>query len=145
MSDNENLVHALRAAVLRWNRAITAFGAENGLGDTDIRALIALLDRERAGTPATPGTLAAELRLSSAACTALVDRLTASGLVRRAPDPGDRRRVRLVVTPAAKHLGEAFFVDLLTPLRATASELSPTEAAVVSRFLAALPDPDVSP
>lgn len=87
MSDNEHLVHALRAAAQRWEREIAAFGARHGLGGTDVRALVALLDLERAGAPSTPGALAAHLHLSSAACTALVDRLTAAGLVERAADP----------------------------------------------------------
>ncbi|CAM3895335.1 MarR family winged helix-turn-helix transcriptional regulator [Tsukamurella ocularis] len=141
MSENEHLVHALRAAALRWERAIAAFGARHALGDTDVRALIALLDLERADAPATPGALAAELQLSSPACTALVDRLTASGLVERAPDPADRRRVRLLVTAHARLLGEQFFHDLIGPIRAAAAGLSPAEAQVVQRFLASAVTP----
>ncbi|MGV7688487.1 MarR family winged helix-turn-helix transcriptional regulator, partial [Mycobacterium kansasii] len=71
MSDNDHLVHALRAAAQRWEREIAAFGARHALGGTDVRALVALLDLERAGTPSTPGALATQLHLSSAACTAL--------------------------------------------------------------------------
>lgn len=137
MSDNEHLVHALRAAAVRWEAEIAAFGARYGLGGTDVRALIALLDLERAGAPATPGALAAQLQLSSAACTALVDRLTGAGLVERGPDPDDRRRVRLLVTARAHEIGEGFFADLLSPIRAAAATLSPAEAQVVGRFLTA--------
>lgn len=141
MSDNEHLVHALRAAALRWEREIAAFGARHALGDTDVRALIALLDLERADAPATPGALAAALRLSSAACTALVDRLTAAGLVERGPDPDDRRRVRLLVTPGARRLGEDFFGDLIGPIRVAAAALTPAETEVVRRFLASAVTP----
>ncbi|TWS20148.1 MarR family transcriptional regulator [Tsukamurella asaccharolytica] len=141
MSDNEHLVHALRAAALRWEREIAAFGARHGLGGTDVRALIALLDLERAGAPATPGTLATELLLSSAACTALLDRLTAAGLVERGPDPDDRRRIRLHVTAGARRLGEEFFGDLIGPIRIAAAALSPTEAEVVKRFLTSAVSP----
>ncbi|KXO93975.1 MarR family winged helix-turn-helix transcriptional regulator [Tsukamurella pseudospumae] len=135
MSDNEHLVHALRAAAVRWDDEIAAFGARHALGGTDVRALIALLDLERAGESATPGVLAGELGLSSAACTALVDRLAAAGLVGRAPDPADRRRVRLTVTDRARTLGEGFFRAFLGPIRAAAAALSPAEAQVVARFL----------
>ena len=137
MSSNDHLVHALRAAALRWEREIAAFGARHGLGGTDVRALVALLDLARAGAPATPGALAAELQLSSAACTALVDRLTAAGLVERSADQDDRRRVRLLVTAHARDLGERFFAGFLGPIRAAAAALSPEEAQVVGRFLAA--------
>ncbi|ADG78444.1 Transcriptional regulator, MarR family OS=Tsukamurella paurometabola (strain ATCC 8368 / DSM/ CCUG 35730 / CIP 100753 / JCM 10117 / KCTC 9821 / NBRC 16120/ NCIMB 702349 / NCTC 13040) OX=521096 GN=Tpau_1826 PE=4 SV=1 [Tsukamurella paurometabola] len=141
MSRNEHLIHALRDAALRWNREIAAFGRVNDLGETDIRALIALLDLERAHTAATPGALAAQLGLSSAACTALVDRLVASSLVERAPDAADRRRVRLVVTDSARRLGEDFFAGFLGPLRSAAAGLDAEEAAAVQRFLAAAVQP----
>lgn len=141
MSDNEHLVHALREAALHWNREITDFGRRHGLGDTDVRALIALLDLERAQAPATPGVLGSRLHLSSAACTALIDRMTAAGLVEREPDPADRRRVRLRVTASAKRLGESFFNGFLGPQREAAAQLSPAEAAAVHRFLAAAVSP----
>ncbi|NMD56116.1 MULTISPECIES: MarR family winged helix-turn-helix transcriptional regulator [Tsukamurella] len=141
MSDNDHLVHALRAAALRWEQEIAAFGGRYDLGTTDIRALIVLLDLERADAPATPGALAGELQLSSAACTALVDRLAAAGLVERGPDPGDRRRVRLLVTSRARDIGEGFFARFLGPIRAAAAALTPDEAAAVARFLASAVTP----
>ncbi|GAA1073401.1 MarR family winged helix-turn-helix transcriptional regulator [Tsukamurella spumae] len=141
MSDNEHLVHALRAAAVRWDDEISAFGARHALGGTDVRALIALLDLERAGAPASPGVLAGELALSSAACTALIDRLAAAGLVERAPDPTDRRRVRLAVTDRARELGEGFFGAFLGPIRAAAAALSAADAEVVARFLASTNPP----
>lgn len=137
MSRNEHLIHALRAATVHWNRRIATFGRANELGDTDVRALIVLLDLERAQSAASPGVLAHRLDLSSAACTALIDRLAASALVERTADSADRRRVRLVVTESAKRLGEAFFEDLLGPLRSAAAGLTDDEAAAVHRFLAA--------
>lgn len=141
MSDNEHLVHALRAAALCWEREIAAFGTRYGLGGTDVRALIALLDLERADAPATPGVLAGALQLSSAACTALVDRLTAAGLVDRGSDPDDRRRVRLLVTARAREIGEGFFAAFLGPIRTAAAALTPDEAAAVARFLASAVTP----
>ncbi|MET9328546.1 MarR family transcriptional regulator [Tsukamurella sp. NPDC003166] len=141
MSDNEHLVHALRAAAVRWDDEISAFGARHALGGTDVRALVTLLDLERAGESATPGILGSHLGLSSAACTALVDRLAAARLVARTPDPTDRRRVRLAVTDRARTLGEGFFGAFLGPIRAAAAALSPAEAEVVARFLASTNPP----
>ena len=39
----------------------------------------------------SPGQLAADMRLSSGAMTNRLDRMEAAGLIRRLPDPGDRR------------------------------------------------------
>ncbi len=48
----------------------------------------------------TAGDLAAQSGLTSGAVTGVIDRLERAGYVRRVSDPGDRRRVKLEVTPA---------------------------------------------
>lgn len=60
-----------------------------GLGPTDYQAS-SVLDLDG---PMATGNLAEELALSPSATTRVVDRLIASGLARRVPDPADRRRV----------------------------------------------------
>ena len=47
----------------------------------------------------TAGTLAAESGLTTGAVTGVIDRLERAGYARRVPDPADRRRVKLEVTP----------------------------------------------
>jgi DNA-binding MarR family transcriptional regulator len=47
----------------------------------------------------TAGELAAEAGLTSGAVTGVIDRLERVGFARRAADPDDRRRVKVVVTP----------------------------------------------
>ena len=47
----------------------------------------------------TAGELASEAGLTTGAVTGVVDRLERVGYARRAPDPADRRRVKLEVTP----------------------------------------------
>src|SRR5262245_29900394 len=47
---------------------------------------------ERNG-PMTAGELAEQTGLTTGAITGVIDRLEQAGFVRRAPDPGDRRRV----------------------------------------------------
>jgi DNA-binding MarR family transcriptional regulator len=68
------------------------------LHPTDLRALIALLDGERAGEAMTPGRLGPCLHLSSPAVTALLDRLEGTGFAGRERDPSDRRRVLLAAS-----------------------------------------------
>jgi DNA-binding MarR family transcriptional regulator len=46
------------------------------------------------------GELAVEAGLTTGAVTGVIDRLERAGYARRVPDPGDRRRVRIEVTPA---------------------------------------------
>jgi DNA-binding MarR family transcriptional regulator len=88
---------------------ITAFRASGNLDDafdnlaaerlgvsrTDLHCLNAI---ENAGG-LTAGQLAAAVGLTTGAVTGVIDRLERAGFARRIPDPGDRRRVKLEVTP----------------------------------------------
>ncbi len=81
-----------------------------GLNRTDTRCLdiIERLDRVSAGQ------LAAEAGLSTGAVTTVLDRLERAGYARRAPDPSDRRRVLVELTPGARQM----LRDLFAPLAA---------------------------
>ena len=129
------IVHLLRALTVSLNLSAARFAADNGMHPTDLRAVIDLLDAERAGVAATPGWLGESLGLNSASVTALLDRLERLGHVRRERDASDRRRVRLVVTPAAKRLGWAYFGPLIARLLDTMKGYGDDELAVVERFL----------
>lgn len=76
-----------------------------GVNTTDSRA-IDLIDQ--AGR-ITAGDLARELRLSTGAVTAIVDRLEKAGYARRVADPDDRRRVLIEVTAKVQRLSEEIF------------------------------------
>jgi DNA-binding MarR family transcriptional regulator len=54
----------------------------------------------RHGDCNSPGELSSELELSSGAMTNRLDRLEEAGLVRRVPDPDDRRGVKIELTEA---------------------------------------------
>lgn len=84
-----------------------------GLGATDLYALN-ILELSGAMTPSELGTRAG---LTSGPTTRLIDRLEQAGYVRRANDPGDRRKVIIepiaqpadldkVLTPARRKIGE---------------------------------------
>jgi DNA-binding MarR family transcriptional regulator len=66
-----------------------------GVNRTDLHCLNAI---ENAGG-LTAGELARETGLTTGAVTGVIDRLERAGYARRVPDPGDRRRVKLEVTP----------------------------------------------
>ncbi len=111
------------------------FADLHGLGRTDVRALVAVMDAARAGEPLTAGGLGAAVSLSSASVTALVDRLERAGHVHRVRDPADRRRVVLEMTESAMAAGGAFFGGLQRDLVDAMAHYSDEELAVVRRFL----------
>jgi len=79
-----------------------------GLNRTDTRCLdiIERLDGVSAGR------LAAEAGLSTGAVTTVLDRLERAGYARRVPDPGDRRRVLVELTPGARRQLRELFAPL---------------------------------
>lgn len=82
--------------------------------------------------------LAGALNLAQSAASALVQRLERAGFVRREPDPGDARAVRLALTDK----GEAARAQAAQRARrfnaALARGLSPAELALVSAWLSRL-------
>ncbi|WP_406210783.1 MarR family transcriptional regulator [Kitasatospora sp. NBC_01560] len=132
------LVHLLRGLTVELDLFGAEFAGRHGLHPTDLRALIHLLDAARAGTVVTPGRLGEALRLNSAGTTGLIDRLERLGLIRRERDPGDRRKVRLLVEDRATALGQAFFGSLITDLVATMGRFDAAELATARRFLLAV-------
>lgn len=129
-------VHLLRAVTVQLDLLGAEFAARGGLHPTDVRALIHLLDAGRAGIVATPGWLGAQLGMNSAAVTALVDRMQRLGLVDRARDAADRRRVLLTVTERAMELGWTFFGPLIARLVGVLDGYGDADLEVIRRFLA---------
>ncbi|GEL47241.1 MarR family transcriptional regulator [Cellulomonas hominis] len=64
-------------------------------GDFDV---LATLRRSGADRPLSPSALSATLMLTSGGMTQRIDRLERAGLVRRSPDPADRRALRVSLT-----------------------------------------------
>jgi DNA-binding MarR family transcriptional regulator len=69
--------------------------ARLGVSRSDLHCLNAIEN----GGGLTAGQLAQQAGLTSGAVTGVVDRLERAGFARRVPDPGDRRRVKIEVTP----------------------------------------------
>jgi DNA-binding MarR family transcriptional regulator len=111
------------------------FAELHGLGRTDVRALVAIMDAARHGQALTAGSLGAAVDLSSASVTALLDRLERVGHVRRVRDPADRRRVGLELSDTALAAGGAFFGALQRDLLQAMAAYSDAELDVVRRFL----------
>ena len=94
----------------RVTRAVEEVLGEHGLavGEFDVLATL-----RRSGEPheMTPSALARVLMLSPAGMTNRIDRLEASGLVARRPDPADRRSSWVVLTAEGRSLVDAAVTD----------------------------------
>ena len=121
--DVEALVDRIHSISRRIRRAMEATLAEYGLSHAEWDVLVQL----RLAPPphvSSPGALAEHCDLSSGGMTSRLDRLEQAGLVRRLPDPDDRRGVVVQLTDegrdawdaAASVQGrkEAFFASALT-------------------------------
>lgn len=83
------------------------------------------------------GELGRQLRLSTGAITALSDRLARAGYLTREPDPRDRRRLLLSLTPYGQKTGQENLEPVLEGVRQLASALTEEERGTVARFLQA--------
>ncbi|MGZ0146761.1 MarR family winged helix-turn-helix transcriptional regulator [Kribbella sp. WER1] len=132
------LVHRLRDVALKLELAIADFARTTGLHATDVRALVRLLDAERAGVGATPSWLAKQLGMTSQATTAVIHRLESAGHVERVRSRSDGRSTHLQVSDSAVELGWQFFGPLLNRMTAATAQLSSTEQASTKHWLTAM-------
>jgi DNA-binding MarR family transcriptional regulator len=132
--DDLELVRTRTRVLLREGAGIGSRTAERTAGPTTDRRALQVLDA-LSGEVLTPGRLAEEVGLSPAATTALVDRLTAAGLVERVRDLPDRRQVRLRLTGTAQQLGAELLRPWARRIDRAAARLDPQEASVVARYL----------
>ncbi|GAB3320070.1 MarR family transcriptional regulator [Geodermatophilus aquaeductus] len=136
--ERAELALLLRRLTVELDAVGERFAKPHGLGRTDVRAVIAILDATRRGEPLTAGGLGAAVGLSSASVTALVDRLERAGHVHRVRDPADRRRVVLQMSEASMAAGAAFFGGLQRELVAAMDGFSDADLHVVRRWLTAM-------
>jgi len=79
--------------------------------DTTIARFDLLAQLDRAPKGLTMGELSLRLMVTNGNVTGLTDALLREGLVSRAPEPGDRRSLRIRLTQAGKQ-----FFDAMTPV-----------------------------
>lgn len=85
---------------------------------------------------ASPIGIAQRLGITRAVVTGLLDRLEERGMIQRAPDPHDRRRLRILPTPAGLAAGERLGRTVTSQL---AAQLAAADAADLAALTAALP------
>lgn len=91
----------------------------------------------RSGSPyaLSPGQLAAQTMVTSGTITNRVDRLEARGLVRREPDPDDRRGVRVLLTEDGQFHVDGAITDLLDSEREILGGISSEESKQLAQLL----------
>jgi DNA-binding MarR family transcriptional regulator len=108
--------------------------AGHGLSPTSL-GLLGALDR---ADGLSHRELAAELDLTPATLTPVVDALDAAGSIRRARDPGDRRVVRVSITPAGRARLRAVSAEVAAGMRAALPAPLPEHADPVRAYLGAV-------
>ncbi|HEU4737597.1 MAG TPA: MarR family transcriptional regulator [Solirubrobacterales bacterium] len=128
----EGLIAAFRASG-NQDSAFENLAAERlGVNRTDLHCLNAI---ENAGG-LTAGELAAEAGLTSGAVTGVIDRLERANFARRVPDPADRRRVKVEVTPEFYARAEQIWGPLAAEWEASlTNDFTAAELTRITEFL----------
>jgi DNA-binding MarR family transcriptional regulator len=130
----EGIVDRIGGIDRRIKKSLETTLAEHGLTREEWEVMCKL---RHCGDPyrRSPGALAAQLELSSGAMTNRLDRMERAGLVRRLPDPDDRRGVIVELTEEALERCEAAVSTQARREAFFASALSRTEQQQLNGLL----------
>lgn len=106
-----------------------------GLNVVDFQTYGVLL---RNGSPMTPGQLSTITELPSSTTTRVLDRLEAKGMVRRRPDPDDRRKVWVEALPFDEPHVAAAYSEIVRQMEEAHAGFSLAELQTVLRYLNAV-------
>ncbi|MFE2750728.1 MarR family winged helix-turn-helix transcriptional regulator [Actinosynnema sp. NPDC059335] len=123
--DGRDFGRELSTAVVAFHEAV---GARLGVTAVDQRALALIAGKG----PLSAGELAREINLTPGAVTGVADRLERAGLVRREPDPADRRRVVISAIPGA--FG-AVFAGLAEAMDELSARYTPEQQQVIADWV----------
>jgi DNA-binding MarR family transcriptional regulator len=114
----------------RMETAYQAYGISRG--EFDVLATL-----RRSGEPYTlsPRELTATLMLTSGGMTGRLDKLEKAGLVRRSPDPHDRRGLRVTLTPEGLDLLDRAVTGGVEVQRRGTEQLTPDQIAQLNGLL----------
>jgi len=128
--------HELLVSVLRVAQAVQEH-LEHALEPSglSLAKLGALRHLAEAGEPLQLGQLAERIACVKSNVTQLVDRLEADGLVKRVPDPEDRRSVRAAITEPGLERYRAGHDAVISAESALVKDLGPADQALLSELL----------
>lgn len=125
------LVRTYNSVMSTSNRAL----ASTGLSAAGRQALAII---EGAHAPLSPTVIAQRLLVTTASVTSLLDTLENRGFVARMPDPDDRRKVLVHLTPDGQKLVDDFLPRIVALQTAIVANLSETERRQLLHHLAAV-------
>ncbi|UMB68118.1 MarR family winged helix-turn-helix transcriptional regulator [Mycobacterium paraterrae] len=134
----QQITACLRVMTAESEQIGRAFAAVHDVRPTDFRALLHVMVAETAGAPVTSGELRQRMGLSGAAITYLVDRMMASGHIKRESDPADRRKVILRYSESGLATARAFFAPLGIHSHDAMADLPDADLHAASRVFTAL-------
>jgi DNA-binding MarR family transcriptional regulator len=135
LPSERELLNAVRDLVATDRRMRRATARRMGMGENDLRAVRFVIAAERQGRPATPHDLAEHLGITTAATTALLDRLAAAGHRRRAPHRADRRSKVVLATDHAREESARELLGVHERMRAAAAAVPDEARPAVVAFL----------
>jgi DNA-binding MarR family transcriptional regulator len=131
------IVYRVSRLAAHFGAAIDKVFADAGLSNPEFSVLANL---RRAGHPyrLTQRQLMDQLGLSSGTISVRIDQLSERGLVRRDPDPGDGRSVRVTLTEKGERLFDSVAPEHLANEARLVAALDPAEQAQLARLLKVL-------
>jgi DNA-binding MarR family transcriptional regulator len=127
-------VAELTAVIEEFNTLFIRLPSTGRLSFTTLSVLHTLSRR----SPLRLSELTATEQVTQPAITQLVTRLEQDGLVERRPDPGDRRAVLVLITPAGTQLVAARRAERVARLAALLGQISPADRQAIAAALPAL-------
>lgn len=124
----------LRAAIAKLSRRLRHTAAGSELTPTDISVLNTIVRRG----PLRLAELAAIEAINPTMLSRIAGRLTSRGLIRRIPDPDDRRSARLAATAAGSRMRERIHRERAATLQAPIAGLSARQRSALERALPVL-------
>jgi DNA-binding MarR family transcriptional regulator len=109
----------------------THFATQLGVNPTDLSAMSHLIESGSLG----PTELARRLKLTTAAITTSIDRLTALGHVSRMPNPNDRRAVVVVANPDSIAAAMNTLLPMVQGIDAVLSTFTDAEKDTIADYL----------
>ncbi|GAB3618838.1 MarR family transcriptional regulator [Glutamicibacter endophyticus] len=129
------LVLQLQEFTQATERYVESTSRHYGTHRTDMHALGVIMQYQRRGQLPAPRDLSRELKLSSPATTAMLDRLERLGYIQRQRSDSDRRIVRIAPTPLAREHGQLMFRPLAESIGEILQEYSAEQLALISGFI----------
>jgi DNA-binding MarR family transcriptional regulator len=123
---------------------VAGIARRHGLSHAALNALAVI---EGAGGPLPAGEVSARMHITTGTMTSVLDTLERNGYVKRLPDPSDRRRVLVDITPAAQAVLDKMLPEVqhviavaLRDIDADTLQAFFDTLATVSAAIAAVPD-----